>query len=773
MSNFKFFKHISVFFVLAFVLFSHNVSLAQEQSGVIEDLIKIEIKDVKIEKSNTEIKISGALFNSSKNVVTPEITHLLILKTIDPLIKSKSEIDLLPSLIVSADEGKDYFSLKPNEQKVFSYVLPFSPYIPQANYDIYLGFIRSNGETEARYENTVKNLGSSQKDGFLAFDQESCVLLNKEGKKFGNNDGPTFLPGETPEARCLVKNVGNKEIEVSPKILWKEVYVYGKPLDGKLAIENSGQKIFFKPGETKLVSLFMPKAEKPQVYQSLVSFEDKDGESRSFNMFFRWTIAGESARINGVAQISPPKYSYAKGEKIDLSVDYFGSADLFWTGTGQNVSNLGNLKILAIVKDKGNEICGENDFDLPDINDSAGKNQIIDVVMEKRCENASYSVSIHSGEKKLAEESGELPKVVEERNTSPYLYFGLPALMILLAFVFFRKRKIVPIHLLVILFAGVTMFFGTALAGTQTYPEWGGMTGTYRWGGDWTLDSGTERLKSNPEGGGGLNTLRVFSADADLSGYFDSSGDLNNVYIDYKATDSSCENTGMKVQFEMFIQADGLSEQRVSFAKGGSSDWKNKIRLWYNNASSDTVERRFNINSSDIAGFYNADKTAKSNPKLIIKIKQAGYNSHQDKYSQGYFSVASKKLTSENDAFNMGDTIKIEIPLKIPAPSVSLSAPATVTSPNSADVVLTTNDLSVGVYNNDHTGVTGTNGFDTLSFEATPSSGAKTQTKTVSNVWISSPSNTDQTNILKVRYTRDLGQYIGTGTYTAEATVTV
>ena len=61
MSNFKFFKHISVFFVLAFVLFSHNVSLAQEQSGVIEDLIKIEIKDVKIEKSNTEIKISGAI----------------------------------------------------------------------------------------------------------------------------------------------------------------------------------------------------------------------------------------------------------------------------------------------------------------------------------------------------------------------------------------------------------------------------------------------------------------------------------------------------------------------------------------------------------------------------------------------------------------------------------------------------------------------------------------------------------------------------------------
>src|SRR3989344_5799510 len=119
MLNFKFLKFSSVFFVLAFVLFFYNISLAQEQTG--ETLTKIEIKDVKIEKSDTEIKISGSLFNPSKNVVTPEITHLLILKTIDPLIKPKSETDLLPSLIVAADQGKDFFSFKPGEPKVFSF----------------------------------------------------------------------------------------------------------------------------------------------------------------------------------------------------------------------------------------------------------------------------------------------------------------------------------------------------------------------------------------------------------------------------------------------------------------------------------------------------------------------------------------------------------------------------------------------------------------------------------------------------------------------------
>ena len=136
------------------------------------------------------------------------------------------------------------------------------------------------------------------------------------------------------------------------------------------------------------------------------------------------------------------------------------------------------------------------------------------------------------------------------------------------------------------------------------------------------MDGGTERLKSNPAGGGGLNTLRVFSAEANFKGYFDDSGDLNDVYIDYRAVDNSCANTGMKVQFEMFIKADGLGEQNVSFAKGGSSDWKKKIRLWYNNASGDIVERRFNVNSNDISAFYNADKTAK-------KIRNLSYMSNR------------------------------------------------------------------------------------------------------------------------------------------------
>jgi len=180
----------------------------------------------------------------------------------------------------------------------------------------------------------------------------------------------------------------------------------------------------------------------------------------------------------------------------------------------------------AVIKDKDGNICGEKEEVLADITDGEIKNEVIEVSLDKKCKDVSYSVSLVSGQEGLAEEFGELPKIVKGQTISAYLYFGIPVLLvILIAFSFFRKKKIVPVNLLIILFAGVTMFSGEALAATRTYPDFGGVSSTYIWGGDWTLDNGTEKLKSNPAGGGGMNILQVFSAEAQFSGYFDSSGE--------------------------------------------------------------------------------------------------------------------------------------------------------------------------------------------------------------------------------------------------------
>ena len=71
-------------------------------------------------------------------------------------------------------------------------------------------------------------MGDNQKqnnflnEAFLAFDQESCVIITSDGEKFIPNEGPIFNPGESPQISCLVKNMGNKEVAVHPAVEWKE-----------------------------------------------------------------------------------------------------------------------------------------------------------------------------------------------------------------------------------------------------------------------------------------------------------------------------------------------------------------------------------------------------------------------------------------------------------------------------------------------------------------------------------------------------------------------
>src|SRR3989338_10394915 len=119
MLNFKLLKLSSVFFVLAFVLFSHNVSSAQERINARNSGMAVLVESAEIKTGDGGIAIEAVLFNPTPSVETPLATYLLTLNNIDPFVKSK-DLDYTPSpLVVSAQEGEDedYFSLKPNERK--------------------------------------------------------------------------------------------------------------------------------------------------------------------------------------------------------------------------------------------------------------------------------------------------------------------------------------------------------------------------------------------------------------------------------------------------------------------------------------------------------------------------------------------------------------------------------------------------------------------------------------------------------------------------------
>lgn len=693
---------------LASLIFFYSAAIflpvsAQEKGARTRAESKVEISDVKIESRGDSLEISAVVSNPSDSVASPEVTHLLILENIDPLIPAKDERDILPSLIVNAEEGKEYFSLRPGEKKSVSYVLPANSRIPQSNYSLLIKFIRSSGQTEAYARKTLPDFGSDKKEGFLAFDQENCFVLGKDGKNYGSNDGPVFSSDDSPKVNCVVKNIGKSAVAVSPKIILKEFYVYGKPLQGTAVVEKQSEKISFKAGETKTVALFMPKAEKPQTYQALLSFEDESGTPVSFNMPFRWTIGGESARIKDVSQVGRLKKDYSKGDKISLSVNYFGSSDLFWADAGQIVSNLPNLTMKTTIKDGEGNVCGQKEEILPSVTDGEEKNKITEIILSKKCAGASYSATLFSGGKNLAGQSGGLLKLVKENKFSVYKNIIWLFIFAFWVYVFFlvRKKSAMKYIFFFILFLSASAVFGAALAASvKIYPDEGGTTGKGNWWGDWSLTGGTATLKSNPSGGGGLNNLKVYDAEVDFDDYINA---INNqrikVYINYKAADNSCANTNMKVGIKMFLSGDNISKTAIGFAKDSSTSWGNEKRYFYDNEDTNAIiEKTFNINPADIKRFYDTNgKFTVENPKLVIEMRQAGYNGHEGKFSQGYFTDEDKDTTlrTEDEAFNRSGIIRIMVPFNLPSPEITsfTASPASLSCSGNSTLSWTAKDM--------------------------------------------------------------------------------
>ena len=474
---------------------------------------------------------------------------------------------------------------------------PLGSSLPKENYELTLRILSDSGEEYGFYKDVIFDLGDNQKqnnflnEAFLAFDQESCVIITSDGEKFIPNEGPIFNPGESPQISCLVKNMGNKEVAVHPAVEWKEFFVYGRPSDGTKNQKKMEQEIMFLPGETKKVALSLPGADKPQVYQSLLSFIGTNNENRSFAMSFRWTVGGNSARIDKVTLASPLKNTYGKGETISLSVDYFGSMDLYWKGVKEGVKDLGGLKIVAAIKDKNGNVCGTGEFKLPDVKDSFINNQKINIKLDKKCEDISYNVSLLSDGKELAKDSGVLPKVAAEK-INVYYFYGLGFLFAVIIFLLykFRKNKNIngPTMVFFAIFAVALSWFSLVLAyvpETVTYPDddgkvirgetvTGGTAIEYlegeKWGGKWF--GTTLRLKASPDG----SRTAVFyfedtGINAVFSDYFNSDSDGRvKIATSFKYAFSGCSNEDMYVRVKMKFETDEGESGYINFRKYGS-----------------------------------------------------------------------------------------------------------------------------------------------------------------------------------------------------------
>lgn len=434
-------------FIFAVIPLNPNTILAQEETGREEtsgvEVKSVEIKDVKITAQDDKLEISAVLFNPSQNIETAPFTYSVFLQTINSLIKQEQDNLILPPMHVAAKEGEEYFQLKPKEAKSINVLLPLSLYLPKSNYEFYLKLIKSDGKEFDSYRKVIYDLGVNAelsnfyKESFLAFDQESCVLITPDGKKYEANAGPIFRPMESPQASCLIKNVSGKEVKVYPVVEWKEFFVFGRPSSGTAKTEKINQIIAFKSGETKTVEVSLPKTDKPQVYQALLNFSDKNDNIVSYAMSFRWTIGGPSARIDKIIiDKNSLKRTYKKGDAISLSIDYFGSMDLFW---GKSGAPLSDVKISANIKDDKGNVCGTNEAKAADVTDPGLHNQIVSVVLNNDCKNISYEAFLFSAGQKLASEADNLPKLIgaddkEKSGAVPLSYYIIGVFILIAAY---------------------------------------------------------------------------------------------------------------------------------------------------------------------------------------------------------------------------------------------------------------------------------------------------------------------------------------------------
>lgn len=170
----------------------------------------------------------------------------------------------------------------------------------------------------------VDDLGSTtlKASGGLQIQTDSCYIqVAGKDTKYALTQGVDIAPTENLVLTCKATNHGSGALSVTPTYQTHYRTVYG------VVVEQTGgttTSIVFKAGETKAITLTLPKAIKPQAYDVLVTMIG--GNISSNPVDIHYVIQGNSATIQN---LSLDKNYFASGDTAQLSFLWSPSADMF------------------------------------------------------------------------------------------------------------------------------------------------------------------------------------------------------------------------------------------------------------------------------------------------------------------------------------------------------------------------------------------------------------------------------------------------------------
>ena len=234
----------------------------------------------------------------------------------------------------------DPFFIQPNGEVAKSFVYNYPQNIVSGDYTLRIQIITGRG-MELGWQDKVILLKGNNK--FLDIDFLTAKVLS--GTISGTPlEGINVASTDDVSGSLKVQNTG-KAITVVPQIK-----IYKRQINMPVVKEYNDTAITFAKGETKTITLKMPKLDIPESYLAEVKFFENNQQVSGLQ-YFRWVVEGDSGKI---IYIKADKDFYKAGDAINLTIQTVGPADGSNAGTGQLqviVSDKNKKQIAKILKD--------------------------------------------------------------------------------------------------------------------------------------------------------------------------------------------------------------------------------------------------------------------------------------------------------------------------------------------------------------------------------------------------------------------------------------
>jgi|GEM_PF-5098781 len=289
---------------------------------------------------------------------------------------------------------------------------------------------------------------------YVEIKADSCYLTLKndsENKKYTLNQGVDVTADEQLVANCEVSSHKKEAQNLRPYFETRYRSMFGEVV-GK----TSGLEVSLGAGETKQLAFDLPKAEKPQSYDVILSFgNNKADEAVSNTVVFHYVLRGESATIQN-ARLD--KDYYTKGELANVRINWTGAADSF-INSRLGASEMPQTFLFVTLQDGKGELCA-SPLEKAIPTSRTMKDQSLSLEVTRDCfnpklivairdvtgielDNGIFDVSSHSGQFAFSDKSGigVFSNFISDMS-SIIKWLSVAMLLAIILVYWFRKKRI-------------------------------------------------------------------------------------------------------------------------------------------------------------------------------------------------------------------------------------------------------------------------------------------------------------------------------------------